>query len=352
MFFNFRKKITSFLMCILMAVSLPSIVSASEAPFELHFLDVGQGVSILAEADGEYMLLDGGGRDASSYVVSYLKGQGVEKLKYILVSHYDEDHVAGTIGAMRAIGCETVLCPDYEADSKIYASFQNAVSETDPEVIHPKAGEEYALGNAKVSIVGPATSYEKENDNSICARITYGNTSAFFGGDAGEAAEKDMANAGYDLDSDIYVADHHGSAGSSREAFLEKISPSYTVVSCGAGNAYGHPAESALERIQDTGSQLFRTDIQGTIVAYSDGDSFWFNQEPCDDWTAGEKSTETADAETTTETQYVCNINSKKFHYPDCSSVEKMKEKNKKYTDKDRDELIAEGYEPCQNCNP
>ena len=81
--------------------------------FECHVLDVGQGQSVLIEADGHYMLIDGGGRDASSFVVSYLRG--IEKLDCIAVTHYDEDHYAGIIGVLKTMPCD--LLGNYRPDT-------------------------------------------------------------------------------------------------------------------------------------------------------------------------------------------------------------------------------------------
>ena len=132
--------------------------------------------------------------------------------------------------------------------------------------------------------------------------------------------------------------------------------------------------------MQDRGIKLFRTDLQGTVVAYSDGSSIRFNTEPTQDWTPGIVMKTGSDAEAAVaaaaatagaaalagsdpdsaqqETEnssgltYVCNTNTKKFHEPYCNSVDQIKEENKLETTKDRKELIAEGYSPCGNCNP
>lgn len=365
------------LFCAGVSAHLAKADEKADMPFALHFLDVGQGMAVLVESDGEYMLIDGGGRDSSSYVVSYLKQQDVQSLRYILISHYDEDHIAGAIGAMRAVGCQTVLCPDYTADTDIYSSFLSAVEDTGTESIHPVSGEEYTLGRAVIDILGPLQDYEEENNRSICVKVTYGSIRALFCGDAEQAAETDMVNAGIDLEADIYMANHHGSSTSNTADFLNQVTPEYTVISCAEGNSYGHPSQEALTNIQAAGSQLFRTDEQGEVVLYSDGSDILYSQEPCNDWTPGEipeqiteqatgqtqdAGTEEANpaiqdslgaqADVSAAYQYVCNTNTMKFHYPDCRSVDQMKEKNKYYAAESRDELIAEGYSPCGNCNP
>lgn len=342
---------------------------AGESPFAFHMLDVGQGQSVLVEADGHYMLIDGGGRSSSSFVVSYLQQQGVEKLDYIVASHYDEDHISGIVGALHVFECETILAPDYYADTEIYASYLTAAEASGAEIIYPQQGEIYALGDAVITVVGPA-SYENtlENDRSVAVRITYGITSYLICGDAQAQEEEDILNSGLELTSDVYVVNHHGSAESSGLYFLNQIQPIYALISCSADNAYGHPSAETMQRLDNEGVSLYRTDRQGTVTAYSDGTGMWFDQEPCDDFSSrqadgqgvvnsdisgqNELGQQEAFDSGNQGTTYVCNLNTKKFHYTYCDSVNKMKESNKKFTDESRESLIAQGYDPCKNCNP
>lgn len=351
---------------ILFFMLLPGIWAKAEAaPFALHMLDVGQGLSVLVEAEGHYMLVDGGGRSSSSFVVSYLQQQGVEKLDYIVVSHYDEDHISGIIGALHVFDCGTILAPDYQADTNIYASYLAAAADSGAEIIYPQQGESYMLGGATVTVVGPA-SYENtlENDRCVAVRISYGITSYLICGDAQAQEEEDIINSGQELESDVYVVNHHGSAESSGFYFLNDVRPVYALLSCSADNSYGHPAAETMQRLDNEGVSLYRTDRQGTVTAYSDGTGLWFDKEPCDDFSAQEADDQSTsagsepgdqneqEASGSAGTTYVCNLNTKKFHYPYCDSVNKMKESNKKFTDESRESLIAQGYVPCRNCNP
>lgn len=386
-----------------------------EASFEIHILDVGQGLSVLVEADGYFMLYDGGGREYSSYVVAYLKENGIDTLSYLVASHYDEDHISGLVGVLNTTTVKTALTPDYAADSDIYQSFRSMLESSDAAEIHPAAGDAYQLGSAVIQILSPtAYTYEDENDNSIALRIEYGGFSCILTGDAGEAAEADMIASGYILDSDLYVAGHHGSSSSSSEAFVSAISPDYVVISAGAGNSYGHPTERTLSTIKQSGAELYRTDVQGEIICYTDGMSTdgtntegsdsvadtgeancWFNAAACSNWQSGTEllqelgvssdtfsgsSEETSSGtligsseETSSDSssdnsagtaeesgneadsaimEYVLNTRSMKFHYPDCQSVSLMSEANKETVTADRETLIEEGYSPCGNCHP
>ena len=367
------------LVCILVAgISVPSsaasshqieaqVIESSEtnAPFEMTMLDVGQGLSLLIKADGKYMIYDGGGRSRSSYVVSYLKKHGVTELQYLTASHYDEDHIAGLVGVLNTTKVDTIVCPDYQKDTKIYQSFINKEQQSKAKVIHPKTGYTLTLGNAAIKVLSADNSAEKDNNRSIAMRVTYGNFSVIMTGDAELDEETSIIYNKYNIDSDVYVAGHHGSKYSSSTAFLNAVTPANTLISCGTGNSYGHPTEEALRRIKESGSKLYRTDVQGEVTVYSDGNKYWFSQAPSNNWTQGDivEKSETKSNEGTTGatistsddasgTTYILNTRSKKFHYPYCNSVSKMSEKNKKSSHESREQLIKQGYQPCKNCNP
>ncbi|MCR5370505.1 MAG: MBL fold metallo-hydrolase [Clostridium sp.] len=334
---------------------------------EVHMLDVRQGLCVFLRQGDHCMLYDGGGRESSSFVVAYLKQQGVGKLDYIVASHYDEDHISGLIGAMNVFGCGVVLDADYVSDTGIYESFMRTVNAAGAAEIHPAVGEEYAFGDASFSIVGPESYLiPAENDRSVAIRMTFGDNSILLCGDAQQEEEYAIAASGLALDSQIYVVNHHGGATSSTGYFLDRVHPAYAFLSCGKENTYGHPAEDVLKRLKGRSCSLFRTDKQGTVVAVCDGSGVTFSVSPTDDWTPGETGYITIGAEggygTAAGTRgmpaadsgitYILNTRSMKFHYPNCPSVAKMKEKNRAETDKTREEVMAQGYSPCGNCKP
>ena len=335
---------------------------------ELHLLDVDQGTSVLIKDGNHWMLYDGGDSGTSSYVVAYLKKQGIEKLDYIIASHYDADHISGLIGALNVFECEKVICPDYETDTDIFYSFESMLTKNGAKIVFPKCGDTYVLGAGTFTIVGPRSyEYAQENDRSICVRLEYGSTHFLMCGDAEYPAETDMINSSEELQSELLVVSHHGSGNASSKDFLEKVQPQYALVSCMLGNQYGHPAEETLGRLKENGCKLYRSDLQDEIIAYSNGSEIWMNQDPSFDWSSGAEllnqmenqnsndrnnQGEGTAATNNESVQYVCNTNTMRFHYEYCSSVHQMSEKNKKYVTATRDELIAQGYKSCGNCNP
>ena len=316
----------------------------ADAPFKVTMLDVGQGLSVLIESDGEYMRYDGGGRGYSSYVVSYLKKHNIDELDYMFTSHYDEDHIAGLVGVLNTCEVDTVVTPDYTADSAIYRSFRDMLNNNGADEEHPLKGDSYTLGSAGIEVLSPDDyAGSDENDASIVIKVTYGNFSCIITGDAEENAESEMVSSGADLDADLYVVGHHGSASSSSESFVRAVSPKYAFISVGENNRYGHPAKQTIDLLSSLGIKIFRTDMQGEVTAYSDGDTCWVDAEPAEGVDLQEEDYDGT---------YVINKNSGKFHYPDCGSVDDMSEENKVYSNESRDKLMKEGYSPCGNCRP
>lgn len=239
--------------------------------FEMTILDVGQGSCALVECDGHYLLFDGGDRDTSSYVFSYL--QNVRKINYfdyVVASHYDSDHISGLIGIIKKFPVKCILGAPYTADTKTYFSFYSA-SEDSCGLTYPTPGDTFMLGSALCQVVSPiGLEYEDENSYSVGIRITYGTTSFIIMGDSTKESEIDSVNAGLILPSDVLVVNHHGSASSSSDEFIDAVAPQVAVISVGQGNEFGHPTEEVLDRLKDI--SVYRTDMNGTVTFISDGE--------------------------------------------------------------------------------
>lgn len=243
-----------------------------DARLEVNFLDVGQGLSVLVNADGHFMLYDGGDRTASSFVVACLKDKGVTDLDYLVASHYDADHLNGLVGALHVFNTALILGPDYETETKIYGSFLNIVKELGKEIKHPAPGEQYPLGGGYFEILAPLSDrYDDVNNYSIAIRLVYGDTSFLIMGDAEKESEKEMTEYWPDLSADVLCVGHHGSPTSTGDELLDRVNPSIAVISCGRNNSYGHPGKDVLERLEKHDISVLRTDESGTVTITSDG---------------------------------------------------------------------------------
>lgn len=334
--------------------------SKSPGKMKVHFIDVGQGSSVLVESNGHFMLIDGGDAKASSKVVSYLKKQRVEKLDIVIATHYDSDHLNGVVGALHVFEVKKVIAPDYEPEtSRVFDSFERVIQEKKLEIVSPRVGKEYKIGKATFTILAPnQKEYSDANNYSVAICLVNGQNRFVITGDAETESEYEMLENGKNLSCDVYLAGHHGSAGSSSQKFLQAMKPEYTVISVGEENRYGHPSQEAMTRLKAIGTKVFRTDEQGTIVAVSNGKKITWNQKASTTWAYRESGSSRSiggsivskKTEATQETgEYIGNRNSKKVHKKTCSGL--PDEKNRVYFESVQ-EAEAEGYSPCGLCQP
>ncbi len=320
---------------------------------EVHFIDVGQGDSTLIKCGGHSMLIDAGDDSKGTTIQNYLQKQGVEKLDYLVLTHPDFDHIGGAPVIITKFEIDKVFVSNYNEDGKTYEKVMQALDYKGLQYTTPEVGSQYLLGTAVITILGPNHEYEDANDSSIALIIRNGENSFLFTGDAGEAAENDMLNNKIDISADVYKAGHHGSKYSTSQSFFQAVDPAYAVISCKEGNSYGHPHADTLNTFRFNGVETYRTDENGSIIATSDGKNIVFNVSPSETWKAGEPRQEPDEITPLPEgITYVINKNTMKFHKPDCDSVDTIKSKNREDTTKSRDEIISQGYTPCNKCKP
>ena len=313
--------------------------------FRMHFLDVGQALSVLVECDGQYMLYDGGNVDDGSMVVSYLQKQGVEELQYVFCSHAHEDHVGGLAAALAFFPANHVYSPVTEASTKCFQDFVKYTQQQGLQVEVPTVGTVWQLGGATVTMLGPVAQYNETNDTSIVLRVDYGATSFLLTGDMESDAERDLVNSGANLKADVLQVGHHGSSTSTSYLFLNAVLPEMGVISCGVNNKYGHPHEETLSILRDAGVDVYRTDLLGTVIIGSDGQNYTIRT---DKTATDAELNPTAPAASSTALQaYIGIVYSKKFHLPSCPNL--PAEKNQ-ILFSGYDEAVAAGYTPCGTC--
>ena len=325
--------------------------------FAVHYIDVGQGDAALVLCDDRTMLIDGGKPHASSIIYTYLKNLNIDRLDYIVASHADDDHIGGLSAPLAKMKVDAILAPHTEADTRSWQSLATKTAEQGLSVTHPKAGEHLAFGSSDIAFYGPITEDDSDRNNgSIVMKITYGETSFLFTGDAEREEEQQILNAGFDLSATVLKVGHHGSKNSTTYPFLRAIMPKYAIISVGE-NSYGHPTEDTLSRLRDAGAKVYRTDMQGDIIAASNGKTVTIttkkNGDIATNPTEGEKAAAAESAGNETKAySYIGNRNTKKLHNPSCSAVLQMKEESKVYLNCTRDAAIKDGYRPCGRCNP
>lgn len=333
------------------ALPLPTgTVDETSAGLIVHFLDVGQGDSILLESDDEFVLIDAGERDYGNEVLSYIEERGADELKYVIATHPHSDHSGGLRTVIDGIDVENFVTVDTECETYTWLKLLRRVDKNHINSIEAEPGDVYAFGGATLTVMAPlSVDPEDYNNCSVVTKAEYGGVSFLLTGDAERESEYEMLEAGEDLSADVLKCGHHGSSSSTSDKFLKAVNPSFAVVSCGEDNDYGHPHRETVRKLKALNCPLFRTDESGTIVAYTDGVRLGFRSEKKDlssyTYTVGQPKN-SPDA-----LNYVGNKNSRVFHYSDCGSVQTMSDGNKVIFES-REDAVKAGYTPCSVCKP
>ena len=355
----------------------------------VRFLDVGQGDATLLESRGHWLLIDGGAPSASRKIYATLEKLGVNHLDAVIASHPDADHIGGIAAALNYATCDSLYCSVSQSDSETFAHMVKYNERNGSDIVVPQNGDSFTLGDATVTFLRTQQAFSDSNNGSLVVRIDCGGASFLFPGDAENAAEQAFLAEGANVSATVLHVGHHGSLTSTSAAFLAAVAPRYAVVSVGA-NDYGHPSERVMERIQDFGAAIYRTDQVGDITfELRDGSLVATTAKTTTEaptapgksksasgaadfateagsaasevvgsgaFTSGNVSNGNSDdvsgSASAAPQEYVLNTNTMKFHYPSCGSVEKMKDKNKQVVEATRDEVRSWGYDPCGICQP
>ena len=273
-----NKKIIIIFVIIIIILNL--ILNFIPKTFTISFIDVGQGDSMLISTPkGKKILIDGGGsRDEESFnigkqtLIPYLLNKGITKLDYILISHFDSDHVGGILSVLEELKVEKVIICEQE-ENENYRRFKEIVKNKKIKVYVVKKGDNVKIEeNILLNILWPKDEKIKENainNNSIVAKLNYKNFSILLTGDIEKIAEneilKEYENSNI-LNANILKVAHHGSKSSSINEFLEKVKPQIALIGVGEKNTFGHPNEGVLKRLENINTKIYRTDKKGEIT--------------------------------------------------------------------------------------
>lgn len=242
----------------------------NKTPLEVHFIDVGQGDSILIEtAKGRTMLVDGG--ENGSDVLGYLASEGINKLDYVVATHPDQDHIGGLIDVISSYSVGTLINSGKTHTTQTYAELLTSINNNRINYKVPKSGDKISLDeNVDITVLHADENASDNNDASIVLKVTYGQVSFLLTGDADLGIEEQIYNK-YNVQSTVLKAGHHGSDTSSSNAFIQRVKPQVTILSYGENNSYGHPHSAVVNNLKSVGSKIYSTADYCDIVVTTNG---------------------------------------------------------------------------------
>ncbi|MBQ6323749.1 MAG: MBL fold metallo-hydrolase [Bacilli bacterium] len=241
---------------------------------KIYFLDVGEADSILIENNGEYMLIDAGNNEDGKNLVEFFKSLGVEKFKYVIGTHAHEDHIGGMDDIIENFSIEHFYMPNVIVNNKTFEEILISLDAKNIAFETPNIDSTFTMAESKFVILYIGNDKEDLNMDSIVLKLNYKNTSYLFTGDAPTDIEKEILNK--DLKSDVLKIGHHGSRYSTSAQFLKAVHPKYAIISVGKDNEHYHPHKVILDKLIRIGTQVYRTDLEGTILLTSDGNNIYF----------------------------------------------------------------------------
>lgn len=249
---------------------------AKNYDMSVHVIDVGKADSIYIKCKDKHILIDAGERDIYDKVNVYLRKNNVKKLDLVISTHPHSDHIGGMRSVLDEFTVDRFIMPVLPENilptSKTYEKLLLKLDEKNINVEKPVSGSSFNIGELKIDVLAPNNDYDKVNNYSVVVKATYKNKRFLLVGDAEKESEQDILKKGFDLSADVLKVGHHGSKTSTTKEFLEKINPTYAVISV-AEDKSKLPKREIINRLNYKGYIVYRTDINGTVIFLTNGDT-------------------------------------------------------------------------------
>lgn len=268
---NVKKSILIFL-CFIISINFVHIIMDNS--LELHFIDVGQGDSILIRSGDRNVLVDTGGSLLSNYVgenitLPYLQKLGINKLDGIIISHFDADHSGALPTLIENIVIKNIFGSYIPEDNDIY----NKIEDSKIPFIILKKGDVFRINeNIVCEVLWPEdVNGLNSNNKSLVLSLNYNDYGVLLTGDIEAEVEQNIIDK---IHSNIHLMKiaHHGSKTSSTNEFIERVKPMHSVLSVGRNNQFNHPNDEVMSRLKEIKSSIYRTDEMGLIKVDIDKD--------------------------------------------------------------------------------
>lgn len=255
--------------------------SVQENPgVKVTFFDVGKGDAILIETQGHTLLIDAGYDKTYGVIQSYLVEQEIEKLDYLVITHFDKDHVGGADRVVNDFEVGEILQPDYESDGGQYQEYCAVLDQKGLQPVLVTESMQFALDGADLYIYPPQkkTYEEEDNDFSLAVSMTYGEKRFLFAGDCEEERlDELLGQTEFDLAHDVLKLPHHGKKEDNSRKFLERVAPKAAVITC----SEEEPASDKIcNMLYELGTEVYLTS-DGTVTCLCDGKTLEICVAPC-----------------------------------------------------------------------
>lgn len=282
-----KKKINIIISITLVVIIISNLVININRHLKIYFIDVGQGDScLIVTPSNKRILIDGGGSEFGSFdvgektLIPYLLDRKIKKLDYIIISHFDSDHVGGILTIIKNIKVDKIVICKQGKNSENYKNFLNIVKNKKIDVYVVKEKNKIEIEqDTFIYILHPTGDLISDNilnNNSIVMKFCYKSFSMLFTGDIEEIAENELIKR-YEnsniLSSTVLKVGHHGSKTSSTGNFLNKVKPKIALIGVGSKNTFGHPNNGVLDRLKNLKCKIYRTDFNGEITLTVDKNS-------------------------------------------------------------------------------
>ena len=302
-FLKWRLYKRRFFLLILLPLLFLIITLKPGKELKLTFLSVGQGDGICVELPGDvHLLVDSGSSSAyrvgEKKVAPFLRYEGIRRLEYIVATHMDEDHINGIRELLEMvsegtlhIGIGTLVLPYLKERDGAFREMEALALRTGVRVLTVRKGDRIRIGDAFIRVWGPDPDAETQppdpNAQCVVMSIHYGSFDALLTGDVSGEGEAQMMReletkrkqeggrkGGIAWPFEVLKVAHHGSRYSTPDALLKLLQPAVSIISCGERNLYGHPHEEVLSRLDQCGTSVYRTDLDGAVTVRSDGRTY------------------------------------------------------------------------------
>ena len=249
-------------------------VNIDLSKLNIFYFNVGQADSTLITLNNKSILIDAGNKSDGEYIVKFLKEKKLDNIDYFIITHGDLDHSGGAGVILSNCKVSQLFMPEgIEEAEDNYQDLKKVANNNNVQLSKVEVNDKFSLDEATFDVLSVKNNTTNTaNESSIVIKLSYLNTSYLFMGDATQDIEKEI-----NCDRvDVIKIGHHGSNSSTSTEFLNRISPTYAIISAGDNKNYNHPSEQVLQRLKDANIQednIYITKCQGTIWIISDGEN-------------------------------------------------------------------------------